>query len=81
LALASDRAGAPLRGLTSSELERALRDSGAPPELVGNVLEILRRADFGRFAPGGGDPKTARATLELARSVAAELESWEVRRA
>ncbi len=81
LALAGDRAAAPLRGLTSSELERALRESGAPPELVGNILEILRRADFGRFAPGGGDPKTARATLELARSVAAELESWEVQRA
>ncbi|MFO0727400.1 MAG: BatD family protein [Myxococcota bacterium] len=79
LALASERAGKPLRGLTLAELEKALEEAGAAEDLAGHILEILRRADFGRFAPGGGDPRSARATLELARATLEELEAWEVR--
>lgn len=76
LSYATLRTGIGLRGLTSDEARAALEAKGAPPKLVDDLVAELKRCEFARFAPGGGQASEARAALERARSLLIELDAW-----
>jgi hypothetical protein len=59
----ADRLGAPPAGLTADTVYQRLLAAGCTPDLAEQARLLLERAAGGRFAPGGGDPQQARATV------------------
>lgn len=76
IAHASTCAEHPLRGLTIDQARAELLAHGAPEVLVERWAEELRRCDFARFAPGGGEREDARETIKRARALLDELETF-----
>lgn len=76
LALASQKVGQPLRGLTQEAMQTTLSERGLSPELTASILQEMEAADYARFAPG--TLKDADIAIERWGALLAELERWKV---
>ncbi len=69
----ADRFNLSAHGLTEEKI-REFSVGRADSGLIDRMVELLKQCDFGRFAPGGGNPATMAKLWEQARELIIEME-------
>lgn len=71
----TDRLSVPARGLTRSELGRALDDKAIAKESVDALVSVLEACDTARYMPGATEPSALGTLLDRAADVLGRLET------